>query len=447
MQRKTTLNKYFFLILILFLFCLLSDFALAVEERALELVYPKVPGASTTPETVATGLPEYANYIFQFAVIVIGFIIFGVLVYNGIIYLTSAGDPSKMTDARTGIFAGFLGAIILLSAYLIFNTINPQLTILKMEEVPVLKPIVYPGIYICAKKVDNIKDTEGNALTLEGVLNKYVQGDRDDRVKAVKDLRKIIEDYTCLKANFSGNFENFEVSPDNNTFFVIPTEESKYDSDKATTTTKYVSEYGLILHEKDNFSGRCFLAFQENDKIYASSTKETFKPISGNFDKLPSGFKARSFTLFKKPDPEPAPAAKGVILYSCFSYDPTGCAKDVKFNEAPFDTGGADMRQVTKSGLGELAQNTRSVKIDPKGSFLALIFDEDNFETNSNKCEVISINVVDLTQHPIGRCPTDLAGAGCNVIGIWIYSLGGLLSNPYCQPCIQSMTVIKGLRL
>ena len=431
MQRKTTLNKYFFLILILFLFFLLSDFALAVEERALELKYPIIPGA-TTPETVATGLPEYANYIFQFAVVIIGLIIFGVLVYNGIIYLTSAGDPTKMTDARTGIFAGFLGAIILFSAYLIFHTINPQLTILKMEEVPVLKPIVYPGIYICAKKVDDI----------EGVLNKYLQG---DRVEAVKDLRKIIEDFTCLKANFSGNFENFEVSPDNNTFFVIPTEESKYDSDKATTTTKYVSEYGLILHEKDNFSGRCFLAFQENDKIYASSSKEEFKPISGNFDKLP--FKARSFTLFKKPDPEPAPAAKGVILYSCFSYDPTGCAKDVKFNEAPFDTGGADMRQVTKSGLGELAQNTRSVKIDPKGSFLALIFDEDNFETNSNKCEVISINVVDLTQHPIGRCPTDLAGAGCNVIGIWIYSLGGLLSNPYCQPCIQSMTVIKGLKL
>ncbi|MCX6759525.1 MAG: pilin [Candidatus Nealsonbacteria bacterium] len=399
--------------------------------KTLEIVYPKVPGATATPETVATGLPEYVNYIFRFAVIVIGLIIFGVLVYNGVIYLTSVGDPSKMTDARTGIFAGFLGAIILLSAYLIFNTINPQLTILKMEEVPALKPIVFPGIYICANKVDDI----------EGVLNKYLQG---DRVEAVEELRKIIEDKICLKANFSGNFENFEVSANNNTFFVIPAEESKYDSDKATTTTKYVSKYGLILHEKDNFSGRCFLAFQENDKIYASSSKEEFKPISGNFDKLPSDFKARSFTLFKEPDPEPAPAAQGVILYNCLSYDQTGCAKDVTLKEAPFNTGGADMRQVTKSGLGELAQNTRSVKIDPKGSFLALLYEKDDFE---GKCEVISSNVVDLTQHPIGRCPTDLAGAGCNVIGIWIYSLGGLLSNPYCQPCIQSMTVIKGLRL
>ncbi|GAI49317.1 unnamed protein product, partial [marine sediment metagenome] len=87
---------------------------------------------------VKTALPEYLRYVFTFAIIIAGLLAFGALIYGGIRYLTSAGDPTKMADARAQVTAGILGLIILLSSYLILNTINPQLVLPK-------KPPIMPG--------------------------------------------------------------------------------------------------------------------------------------------------------------------------------------------------------------------------------------------------------------------------------------------------------------
>jgi len=76
-----------------------------------------------------------------------GLILLGVLIFGGIIYLTSTGNPIKMKEAREKIGSAILGVIILLSGYLILTTINPELTILKL---PSLKEIgeKYKGKYI-----------------------------------------------------------------------------------------------------------------------------------------------------------------------------------------------------------------------------------------------------------------------------------------------------------
>jgi len=62
-----------------------------------------------------------------------GIIVFGVLIYGGIRYLTSVGSPSAIADAKDQIFSAFLGLIILLFSYLILNTLNPQLITLIVE--------------------------------------------------------------------------------------------------------------------------------------------------------------------------------------------------------------------------------------------------------------------------------------------------------------------------
>lgn len=130
--------KKIFLILVLvtFLAFLFDSFCFA--QRELEIEYPAVPGVET-PITTKTALPEYLRYIFTFAIIIAGLLAFGALIYGGIRYLTSAGDPTKMADARTQVTAGILGLIILLSSYLILNTINPQLILPKK---PPIKPAV-----------------------------------------------------------------------------------------------------------------------------------------------------------------------------------------------------------------------------------------------------------------------------------------------------------------
>lgn len=114
------------LIILIFASVLMGSFCFA--QRKLEIIYPTAPGAET-PTTVKTALPEYLKYVFTFAIMIAGLLAFGALIYGGFLYLTSAGDPSKMKDGQDQIIAGFLGLIIVLSSFLILNTINPQLVL------------------------------------------------------------------------------------------------------------------------------------------------------------------------------------------------------------------------------------------------------------------------------------------------------------------------------
>lgn len=104
------------------------------QERKLEIEYPEIFGLK--PETIKTGLPEYAKYLFNFSVLIVGLILFGVLIWGGIRYLTSAGRPAKVSEAKERMTSAFFGAILLLFGYIILITINPQLAIF---EIPPLK--------------------------------------------------------------------------------------------------------------------------------------------------------------------------------------------------------------------------------------------------------------------------------------------------------------------
>jgi hypothetical protein len=120
---KSPKIKLLILFLLLFLF-LGASFILA--QRPLEITYPQIPGA-IAPATTKEALPDYIKYIFQLSLFLGALIAFGSLVYGGVRYLTSAGSPPGIKDAKSQISAGILGLIILISAYLILNTVNPQL--------------------------------------------------------------------------------------------------------------------------------------------------------------------------------------------------------------------------------------------------------------------------------------------------------------------------------
>ena len=119
--------------LVLF-FVLLSPYFLFAQERELEIEYPEIFGLK--PKTIRTGLPEYAKYLFNFSITIVGLVLFAALIRGGLLYLTSAGNVVKLAEARSQISSAFLGVLLLLSGYLILTTINPQLAIF---EFPVLK--------------------------------------------------------------------------------------------------------------------------------------------------------------------------------------------------------------------------------------------------------------------------------------------------------------------
>jgi hypothetical protein len=97
-----------------------------------------IPGTAVgTTNTTAPGA-FIANF-YQFALMIGGILAFGVIVFGGILYMSSPGNPSGQSNAKEWIWGALTGLLLLAAAYLILNTINPQLLNLTL---PTLNQVV-----------------------------------------------------------------------------------------------------------------------------------------------------------------------------------------------------------------------------------------------------------------------------------------------------------------
>ena len=78
-----------------------------------------------TQESATPG--EFVNNFYKFALGIAGAAAFAVIIWGAILYTTSAGNPAKQKDARDWIMGAIWGVVLLLAAYLILYTINPNL--------------------------------------------------------------------------------------------------------------------------------------------------------------------------------------------------------------------------------------------------------------------------------------------------------------------------------
>lgn len=422
----------------LLFFFLLSDFGLAQDcdppcaegqecvegkcVRRLEIEYPQIGGIQ--PKTVAVGLPNYISYVFQLAVVSVGFVIFGALVFNGVRYLLSSGNPAKLSDAKEGISVSFLGAVILLSAYLVFNTINPQLVILDLKPVSPFGQLLTPGVYLCNYQVPDIETT----------LASYVQPPGEIQKEAAKKLWKSMfsegSGNSCDLISFSKNIREFTFDPSKYTMIAIPSLNYERDAD-GNITTKPTYEFGIILHGKENYRGKCqvYTRKAETGNIYDKASQKFDK-----FQRSKRDFEAKSVTLFKKPITEIPADAEGVVLYGCYlgwhassicpdDIEPPGPSKNCKPDP--------DIRI-----CAQRATVPRSVKIDPKGGYFGVVSDNSPEEN----CSVVSLSDPDVTQLPLIGCDKDRKPCSrvkrfFNYFGIGSYE---------CIACISSVITIKG---
>jgi len=144
-------RKVIFLFLCFFsLFFIISGPALA-----LEIVYPKIPGFPQiqTPNEILKNpnvLPEeifplYVRYLYSLITLISLTIALFVFVYGGALYVASnfypLAKPEWITQAKEKISAAFLGTLLLLSSYILFGIINPNLRILSLPKLQPQAPI------------------------------------------------------------------------------------------------------------------------------------------------------------------------------------------------------------------------------------------------------------------------------------------------------------------
>jgi len=117
------MKKLFFTILLLILFFGLLPIAKADQKLLID--YPKIGEMDINKE--GTTLPEIIKYIYLFSLGIVGLTAFVCIIIGAVKYITSAGNDSKMGDAKDRITSALLGILVLLASVLILTTINPDL--------------------------------------------------------------------------------------------------------------------------------------------------------------------------------------------------------------------------------------------------------------------------------------------------------------------------------
>jgi hypothetical protein len=100
-----------------------------------------IPGLNSNGANAAPG--AFVANFYQFALLIGGILAFGAIVYGGVLHAISAGNPSRQSEGKKWIGGALLGLLLLAGAYIILNTINPNLLNLNL---PTLSPLNIPAV-------------------------------------------------------------------------------------------------------------------------------------------------------------------------------------------------------------------------------------------------------------------------------------------------------------
>jgi len=102
----------------------------------------KVGSYSATSGLIKSDLlPRYIMALYNYSLTIVGILATIVLMGGGVLWLTSGGDSGKITQAKELITSSISGTIILVLAWIILNTINPNLVNFKSIDTLYVVPI------------------------------------------------------------------------------------------------------------------------------------------------------------------------------------------------------------------------------------------------------------------------------------------------------------------
>jgi len=94
-----------------------------------------IPGV-TNPQGRVKNLACYIAGFYRYFAIVSGILATVMMMFGGYKYVTSFGNPNRISDAKDNITSAMVGLGLVLGSYLILSIINPALVELKMPKIP-----------------------------------------------------------------------------------------------------------------------------------------------------------------------------------------------------------------------------------------------------------------------------------------------------------------------
>ncbi len=88
----------------------------------------------------------YIHAIYNYLIVVGGIVATIALMIGGVIWLMSAGNASRITEAKGWIGGSITGVLILLTSYVLLNHVNPNLVGLRYLELQTIEPLACVGM-------------------------------------------------------------------------------------------------------------------------------------------------------------------------------------------------------------------------------------------------------------------------------------------------------------
>lgn len=141
----------------------LLSFVLALSAMAIaHNVFAQAQYGPPPSQPITGGFGEYIARLYQIGFSIVGVTAFFSIVLGGLQYTVSAGNPSKIEDAKDRIRSAIYGVALLLMSYILLYTINPRIIQLGQPGgfdptnqtlypcIPPLQPVTLPnGSVVC----------------------------------------------------------------------------------------------------------------------------------------------------------------------------------------------------------------------------------------------------------------------------------------------------------
>lgn len=165
--------------------------------------YPETITGSTV--TSQSNLAQYLKYVFDFGMSIGLSLVFLTLVVAGIFYFAAPASPNALAIAKDRISGAISGLLILLLTYLIITTINPYLSIFKMNS---LESVNVPVPSTEAYGVNFYKSNDCSNVSATYTENISDLGDLKNKVNSIK-----------ISQNADGDIYYISVLYDNTNFW------------------------------------------------------------------------------------------------------------------------------------------------------------------------------------------------------------------------------------